>query len=192
MNGQGLNLRVSIRKFSCQQRVGEFALSVTCPFGHWSSVHVRLKLVELDSLRGSALIGKGREHDDADIGIGKFGRLEQEGQKELDEESVGEVVDPKLQFVSIFGQSRGVGHDTGIAHQYIQPIRGELVKCGLDRVKGGEIGFEERDVHIWGGGLDVGCDTFATGFVAAGEIDLGRVMLGKLEDGGCTNSSGAC
>ena len=190
MNGQGLDLRISVREFSRQQRVGEFALSITCPFCHWSSIHGRLKLVELDSLRGSALIRNRREHDDTDIGTGKFGGLEQEGQKELDKESVGEVVDPELQFVSIFGQSRRVGHDAGVAHQYVQTIRGELVKCGLDRVKGGEIGFEERDLQIWGGGLHVGRDTFATGFVAAGEIDLGRVMLGKLEDRRCTNSSG--
>ena len=136
------------------------------------------------------MIRKRSEHDDTDIGTGKFGGLEQDGQKELDKESVGEVVDPKLQFVSIFGQSRRVGHDAGVAHQYVQTIRGELVKCGLDRVKGGEIGFEERDLHIGGGGLDVGCDTFATNFVAAGEIDLGRVMLSKLENRRRTNSSG--
>ena len=152
-------------------------------------VVLTLEPVELDPLRRSALIRNRREHDDTDIGTGKFGGLEQEGQKQLDEESVGEVVDPKLQFVSIFSQSRGVGHDARVAHQYVQTIRGELVKCGLDRVKGGEIGFEERDLHIWGGGLHVGCDTFATGFVAAGEIDLGRVMLGQLEDRFSTNSS---
>ena len=190
MNRQGLNLGVSIRKFSRQQRVGEFALSVTCPFCHWPSIHGRLKLVELDSLRGSALIRNRREHDNTDISIGKFGGLEQEGQEELDKESVGEVVDPKLQFVSIFGQSRGISHDTGVAHQYVQTIRGELVKCGFDRVKGGEIGSEKRDLHVWGGGLHVGCDTFAAGSVTAGEIDLGRVMLGKLEDRRCANSSG--
>ena len=76
MNGQGLNLRVSLRKFSRQQRVGEFALSVTSPFGHRPSIHGCLELVELDSLRGSALIRKGREHDDTYIGTGKFGGLE--------------------------------------------------------------------------------------------------------------------
>lgn len=185
------NLLVPVRKFPRQQRVGGFALSVTCPFGHWpSSVHGRLELVELDPLRGSALVCDGREHDDADVGTGTFGGLEQEGQKELDEESVGEVVDPELQFVSIFGQSGGVGHDAGVAHQYVQTIRGELVKGGLDRVEGGEMGFQERDVHIWGGGLDVGRDGFATDLVAAGGIDLGRLMPGKLEDRRCTNSSG--
>ena len=182
MNGHGLNLRVSLRKFSRQQRVGEFALSVTSPFSHRPSVHGCLELVELDSLRGSALIRKRREHDDTYIGTGKFGGLEQEGQKELDKESMGEVVDAELQFVSIFGQSWGVGHDAGVAHQHVQTIRGELVKCGLDGVQGGEISFEETDLHIWGGGLYVGGDTSATTFVAAGEIDLGRVMLGKLED----------
>ena len=190
MNGQGLNLRVSVREFSRQQRVGEFALSVPCPFGHGPSIHGRLELLELDSLRGSALIRNRREHDDTDIGTGNFGGLEQEGEEELDEESVGEVVDPELQFVSIFGQSRGFGHDAGVAHQDVQTIRGELVKGGLDRVKGGEIGFEERDVHIWGGGLDVGCNTFAAGFVAGGEIDLGMVILGMLGARRWTNSCG--
>lgn len=74
---------------------------------------------------------------------------EEQGEEQLDEQGVREVVDSELHFVAVVGQGGRRGHDAGAADEHVETGRGELRKGRFDGGEGGEVRFDEDDVRVW-------------------------------------------
>ena len=137
MKGDERNRRIAACQLSRILDVGELALPVPSPLRARSMVLRRLQGVELDSAREGIHKAKGGEEKDPCVG-GGFYSLLNDGNKELDKESVSNVVDCKLIFVALGRESGIRGHNSGVADKDIESrtLREKLLGSLLNRGEG--------------------------------------------------------
>ena len=181
--------RMPLGQLAREQDVGQLALPVPRPGA--VVVHVGLDGVgEEAGVARRELVAYACEVDDSDVGIlvwggGGAGGLEG-WEEELGQEEVAHVVGAELDFIAVFCQRRGLGHDAGVVHQDVEP--GVFLQKGLrggsDGREGGEVEFEVFDD---GGGVgDGGRDAFHGGIVfglgAGAEVDLCGIVWCEMEE----------
>lgn len=139
---------------------------------------------EINAGFGRLSIGDGGHVDDADVVILLSGGGE-EGEEKFYEQRVPEVVGRELDFVAVFAEARGQGHDTGIEHENVETDGAgfEGFGSGFDGGQGGDVAGEEGDGDVRGGDAHFFDEGVSILLVAAGEEDVGGMMFGELGDG---------
>lgn len=102
------------------------------------------------------------------------------------EQEVSDVVRSELDLESLLSDARRSSHDAGVQDQQVEAIafRGEFLGRRANRPEGGQVEQYVSDVDglreslLNRGNCIAG---FALG--ASGQVDTGRTMVGKLEDG---------